>query len=480
MFAAGHAAAGGSGTGRRALIVALSIAGLLAAGGGGAQAAARLGSQGTPREPLTSRAGVISTVVGGVGGPARATTIALSAVPGVAVPCGVTYGGGEVYIGSNLSVRAVNPVNDRLTTPAGTGVSGPALDGESAARASLKGSCGVGVDHSGNLLIADSVNARVWVRAARTGTFYRRAMAAGHLYAVAGDGTYQFSGDGGPATSAGMTPGNVAVDGTGNLLIADGGTRVRVVAEQTGTFYGQAMIAGNIYTVAGGGTARPGDGGPATHASFGPQSVAVDGAGNLVIADRGNRVRAVAEQTGTFYGQAMTAGDIYTIAGDGHPGASGNGGPATSARLWVPADATLDGAGNVVIADKLNNRIRVVAEQTGTFYGQAMTAGNIYSVAGRAGFGFSGDGGPATRAKLWLPLGATMDGDGNLVIADSQNSRVRVVAGQTGTFYGQAMAAGHIYTVAGDGTAGFSGDGGPAASAELSTAEGAAVARRGT
>ena len=73
-----------------------------------------------------------------------------------------------------------------------------------------------------------------------------------------------------------------------------------------------------------------------------------------------------------------------------------------------------------------------------------------------------------------------MDGDGNLVIADSQNSRVRVVAGQTGTFYGQAMAAGHIYTVAGDGTAGFSGDGGPAASAELSTAEGAAVARRGT
>jgi hypothetical protein len=391
----------------------------------------------------------------------------------------VTYGSGEVYIGSSSSVRAVNPVDDRLTTPAGTGVFGPAVDGESAARASLKESCGVGVDQSGNLLIADSGNARVWVRAVRTGTFYGRAMAAGHLYAVAGDGTYDFSGDGGPATSAGMTPLNVTVDGTGNLLIADGAIRVRVVAEQTGTFYGQAMTAGNIYTVAGGGTAHPGDGGPATNASFAPASVAVDGAGNLVIADHNNRVRVVAEQTGTFYGQAMTAGDIYTIAGDGHPGGLGNGGPATSARLWAPADATLDGAGNVVIADRGNNRVRVVAEQTGTFYGQAMTAGDIYNVAGRGGFGFSGDGGPATRAQLWQPLGVVMDGDGNLVIADSQNSRVRVVAEQAGTFYGRAMAAGHIYTVAGT-TAASTGDGGPATHAQISAAVSVAVGGAGT
>ena len=127
----------------------------------------------------------------------------------------------------------------------------------------------------------------------------------------------------------------------------------------------------------------------------------------------------------------------------------------------------MDGAGNLLIADTGNNRVRVVAASTGTFYGQAMTAGDIYTVAGDGTGGFSGDGGPATSAELDYPAGVAVDGAGNLVIADTGNNRVRVVAASTGTFYGQAMTAGDIYTVAGDGTGGFSGDGGPATSAEL-------------
>ncbi len=158
----------------------------------------------------------------------------------------------------------------------------------------------------------------------------------------------------------------------------------------------------------------------------------------------------------------MTARHIYTVAGNGTYGFSGDGGPATAAELDTPDQTAVDGAGNLVIADSANDRVRVVAAGTGTFYGQAMTAGDIYTVAGNGTTGFSGEGGPATRAELDSPRGVTVDGAGNLVIADRGNNRVRVVAAGTGTFYGQAMTAGDIYTVAGTGTVGFSGDGGPA------------------
>jgi trimeric autotransporter adhesin len=164
--------------------------------------------------------------------------------------------------------------------------------------------------------------------------------------------------------------------------------------------------------------------------------VAVDGNGNLVIADRGNwRVRVVAASTGMFCGQAMTAGDIYTVAGTGTAGFSGDGGPATSAELSGPAAVTVDGAGNLVIADTSNtvgvgnDRIRVVATGSGTFYGQAMTAGDIYTVAGNGQNGFYGDNARATRARLYFPSGVAVDGAGNLMIADTANNRVREVAG---------------------------------------------------
>jgi hypothetical protein len=124
----------------------------------------------------------------------------------------------------------------------------------------------------------------------------------------------------------------------------------------------------------------------------------------------------------------MTAGDIYTVAGNGSTGFSGDGRPATSAELADPSGVAVDGSGNLVIADLLNFRVRVVAESTGTFYGIAMTAGDIYTVAGDGTFGFSGDGGPATGAALSYPDAVAADGT-SLVFADQDTSRIRLVTG---------------------------------------------------
>jgi DNA-binding beta-propeller fold protein YncE len=156
----------------------------------------------------------------------------------------------------------------------------------------------------------------------------------------------------------------------------------------------------------------------------------------------------------------MTAGDIYTIAGNGDVNFSGDGGPAIKAGLAIPDGVAVDHAGNVLIADSLNSRVRAIAVRTGRFYGQAMTAGDIYTVAG----------GPATHVGLGLPDGVAVDRTGNLVIADTRNNRLRVLAARTGTFYGVAMKAGEIETIAGrtfDGQEAFSGDGGPAVKADL-------------
>jgi NHL repeat-containing protein len=156
--------------------------------------------------------------------------------------------------------------------------------------------------------------------------------------------------------------------------------------------------------------------------------VATDAHGNLVIADEYyDQVQVVAAKTGIFYGQPMTAGDMYTVAGDGAGGFSGDGGPATSAELYHPHGVAVDGAGNLVIADVGNERVRVVAAVTGTFYGQPMTAGDIYTVAGDGTGGFSGDGGLATQAELNAPDGVAVDGAGNQVIADTGNNRIRMV-----------------------------------------------------
>ena len=399
-----------------ALVMTMTLAG--AGGRAAAQAHQRAGAG-------PAAAGTIATVAGGVGGPAKATKLFLEA-------CGVTAGGGSLYIGDVNSVRTVNPGTDALTTTAGTGVSDPLGDGGPATRAGIAGGCGIALDSAGNLVIVDQSHERVRVVAARTGTFYGQAMTAHHIYTVAGNGSFGSSGDGGPATSARLgSPEGVAVDHAGNLVItATGSNRVRVVAVKTGTFYGRAMTAGDIYTVAGNGTfGFSGDGGPATAAEFAnPWDVAVDATGNLVITDFNNaRIRVVAAKTGTFYGQAMTAHHIYTVAGGGTTGL-GDGGPATGAELSAPQSVAVDGDGNLVLADLGHDRVRVVAAKAGTFYGQAMTAHHIYTVAGNGTPGPSGDGGPATAAGL-APWWAAVDGSGDLLIADLNSHEVRIVPG---------------------------------------------------
>ncbi len=471
--------------GARGAAAAALVLATLAAGTGPAAAQPQAGPAARPdgTARLDAPPGTISTVAGGVGGPARAGSVSLGQWP--RTPCGLAPAGGSVYLGTGNTVRKVSQRSDWLTTVAGA-ADGKG-DGVPAISSALDRACALAVDRAGNIVLAEYQNVRVI--AARTGAFYGQAMTAGNIYTVAGESTHGLGGSGVPATQTKLWDAmGVAVDAHGNLVIADGGfsafrtaagAEIRVVAAVAGMFYHRKMVAGDIYTVAGSrkGTGYGGDGGPAGQGQLGTQigEVRVDPAGNLVIADTGdNAVRVVAARTGTFYGHAMTSGDIYTVAGDGTAGFSGDGGPATSAELNAPASAAVDGAGNVVIADSNNHRVRVAAGTAGTFYGVPMTAGNIYTVAGDGTFGFSGDRGPATSAELENPQSVAVDGAGNLLIADSFTARVRAVAAHAGSYYGRPMTAADIYTVAGNGKV-TSGDRGPALAAELGAPAGTAV-----
>ena len=340
------------------------------------------------------------------------------------------------------------------------------------------------MDHSGNLVISDFLHQRIRVVAARTGTFYGQPMTARDIYTVAGNGIQGFSGDGGPATNAELNfPEGVAVDAAGNLLIADRG---QPPDPDGGGPHRHLLRAaddrrGHLYR----GRRRHSRGSPATAArppaprSTSWQSVAgvaVDAAGNLLIADfDNNRVRVVA----ATHRHLLRAADDRRATSTPWPatapsGFSGDGGPATSAELSLPEGVAVDAAGNLLIADSDNNRVRVVAASTGTFYGQPMTAGDIYTVAGNGTSGFSGDGGPATSAGL-SPQGVAVDAAGNLLIADTGNSRVRVVAAQDRHLLRAGDdRRGHLHRGR-QRHQGFSGDGGPATSAELSGPAGVAV-----
>lgn len=441
-----------------------------------AAASGRAAVPGQAASPLTASAATaetVATIAGGTGGPGKATSVPLAV--GNNDVCGVSFTSGAMYVGDLSTLRRVTFHTGWLTTPVGAGAARfvEAGDGGLATEASGQ-MCNVTTDHAGNLVFADPSNNWVRVVAVHTGTFYGQPMTAGHIYAVAGNGQQGFAGDGGPATKAEFSgPAGVTLDSAGNLVIADSSNgRIRVVAEHTGTFYGQPMTTGDIYTIAGSGRMGfAGDGGPALDTKmWNLAGIAVDGAGNLLISDA-YRIRYVPFRSGTYYGQTMTAKDIYTIAGHSGErgfGFAGDGGPAIKARLFFPGPVAVDGHGNLVIPDSSNNRIRVVAAKAGTFYGRAMKAGDIYTVAGDGTSGYAGDGGLAAAAELNLPESVTVDGSGNLVIADTFNSRIRVLAVRTGTFYRQAMTAGDIYTIAGTGSDGFSGDGGQATAAELS------------
>jgi hypothetical protein len=238
----------------------------------------------------------------------------------------------------------------RIYLLAGDGAFGPSGDRGPAVKAALSPTS-LAVDHHGNIVVADAADADIRLVAARSGRFYGQAMRAGDIYTIAGDGGLTYSGDGGPATKAAVTPWGVTVDAAGNIVVADlGSARIRIVAARPGRFYGQPMKAGHIYTIAGDGTGgNSGDGGPALRASVAPLSLALDAAGNVVMGSD-VRVRVVAVTSGTFYGQPMTAGDIYTIAGGGarNPGSSG---PALQAKLANPTGIAVTKSGTIYLID---------------------------------------------------------------------------------------------------------------------------------
>jgi sugar lactone lactonase YvrE len=353
-------------------------------------------------------------------------------------------------------VTTVFPFSARCSTPgiivtvAGTGAQGFGGDGGPALSARFNLTHNVAVDRDGNLFLLDSGNERVRKIDARgvVTTFAGSALTAPGSPDLFPPGGY--AGDGGPAIGALFNdPLDLIADGRGGLYVADSANgAVRRIAPD-----------GTITTVAGAPAfqvASPdlGDGGPAIQARIGfPQGVAVDGEGNLYISDgEHDCVRKVTPE-----------GIISTVAGNGVRGFGGDGGPAIDAELRTPVGLATDRDGNLYIADSGNQRIRK-ADRQGTI--TTVAGSGTEEVASgpttRIAEGFSGDGGPATQARLAAPVSVAVDSAGTLYIADGDNYRVRKVTPD-----------GTISTIAGSGPTGLdgsgtnAGDGGPATQATL-------------
>jgi uncharacterized protein (TIGR03437 family) len=431
--------------------------------------------RGNQRIRRISADGIITTIAGGGiadSGPATAVFLAL--------PLGVSVDAAlNLYIadGYNNRICKVSPSGTLVTIANVSQTGGFAGDGWPAAAALLNEPAGVLADNAGNIFIADTENWRI-----------RKITPDGNIATIAGNGGYHFFGDGGPPSAAELNkPSALAFDGNGNLYIADvENYRIRRI-DTRGTITTIAGTGVKDYTVAG-------DGGPATAANISPvEGIVADRLGNVYFSQSG-AIRRVSP-----------GGIITTVAGTGARAFGGDGGPATLAQLDVPDGLALDAAGNLYIADYNNNRVRKVD-----------TGGIIRTVAG--GGSSLGDGGPATSAMLDRPVAVAVDGSNNLYISDTRARRVRKVTptGTISTYAGggtsllegipatQAMisglgdlaldAAGNLYladsfdhrvrkvtpggiigTVAGNGSAGFSGDGGPAVAASLDHPEGIAL-----
>ena len=378
---------------------------------------------------------------------AVATVSAAGVVRGVAagsatISCSATNTCGTSYATYAVAVTSVATVSTYgISSYAGTGSVGFSGDGGAATSAQFSYPYAVAISNTGILYVVDQVNNRI-----------RKVTAAGVISTIAGNGSVGNTGDGGAATAATLSsPQGVAVDATGNVYIADyGNNRIRKIST-TGVisnFAGSGIgldggpataadvyrpsgvavdASGNVYiaetgnnrvrkvntsgiisTVAGTGVSGySGDGGSATAAKLSsPVGVAVDGAGNIYLADLGNhRIRKV------------TAGMISTVAGTGVAGFSGDGGLATAAAINTPYGMTIDASGDIYICDYGNFRVRRVS-----------ATGTISTIAGTGNALYGGDGGLATAADFNRPTGIAVDASGNIYIADVNNQRVRKLA----------------------------------------------------
>ena len=302
---------------------------------------------------------------------------------------------GDIYYAdvSNNRVQKLTVSTSIITTIVGTGVSGYNADGIRATTAWLSRPYDVALDGSGNVYVADTENNRI----------RKVTVITGIITTIAGaGGTGEYSGDDGAATSARLNdPSGIALDGSGNVYTADySNHRVRRVTVSTGI----------ITTIAGTGTSGyNADNIVATSAQlYNPISLALDGSGNVYIGDYSNfRIRKVTASTG----------NITTIAGTGQKGYNGDNIVATNAYLTGTRGVTLDGAGNVYIADTQNNRVRKVTASTGI----------ITTIAGTGVGGYNGDNIVATGAQLRYPSGVAVDGSDNVYITDTDNYRIRLI-----------------------------------------------------
>lgn len=316
-----------------------------------------------------------------------------------------------------------------ITTFAGNNSSGFSGDSGPATGAQLNGPHDLVISAAGALYIADSTNQRI------------RMVQNGNITTVAGTGLKGYAD--GAATSAAefASPQGLALDSSGNLYIAD--VLNHMVRKLSGSSV--STVAGNLVQ----GPGNSGNGGLATNAQLNsPGGVAVDGSGNIFIADSGNsRVQRIDASTGI----------VTTVAGTGFPGFSGDGLLAKSAQLNLPLGIAIDSAGNLYIADTSNNRVRKVTAGT-----------NIITTIAGSTKGFGGDFGPGAAAKLNYPTAVAVDAARNVYIADSLNSRIRMV-----------LPSGIIQTIAGNGISAYRGDTGPATSASIASPTGVAVDKNG-
>jgi sugar lactone lactonase YvrE len=373
--------------------------------------------------------GNISTFAGnsgygfaGDGGPALSAQLA--------APRGICLdSGGNLYLADRWNNRVRKIAGNNISTIAGNGLANFGGDGGPASSAQLSYPDGVAVDNAGNVYISDLLNNRV-----------RMVTSTGTISTFAGNGVPGFGGDGGAAAGAQLNqPAGLAVDSSGNLYIADSNNAViRKVTPQ-----------GVISTVAGtGGTeGYSGDGGAATKATLmAPLGVALDGAGNLYIADYYGWIREVNASTGV----------ITTLAGNGSNGYTGDGGPATAAQFYNPIAVAVDSSGNVYVADSGNGAVRMIAN------------GTISTIAGNGTLSYTGDGGPASLAQFSAISSIGVDAQGNLYVADTNNNAIRLFP-----------LGGSVTTIAGNGTLGYIGDGGTATVAELNSPRALAVTSSG-